>query len=206
MNFPPISYFFNLEDFEHKKIFEDLTYPWEALTRLEKYINSCQKNKKGKDIFIGKKTVIDKSARLKGPIIIGKNCQLGFQTHIRGPVIIGDSVRIGNTEVKRSILLNNVRADHFNYIGDSILGNNVSFGAGAKLANFRFDHKKIKIKYQKKKIFSHLKKLGSIIGDNSLLGCNSVLNPGVILGKNCLVYPLVNIKSNFYSSKSIIKR
>ncbi|GAG08506.1 unnamed protein product, partial [marine sediment metagenome] len=89
--------------------------------------------------------------------------------------------------------------------GDSILGNNVSFGAGAKLANLRFDHKEIKIKYQKKMIFSHLKRLGSIVGDNGRLGCNSVMNPGTVLGKKCFVYPLAYVKSSFYSSNSIIK-
>lgn len=206
MNFPSIDYFFNLDGFEHKEIFIGVKYPWEALQKLNGYSKNYLRERKKRDFYAGKGAVIDKTAKLEGPIVIGKNCRIGYQAYLRGPVIIGNGCFIGRTEIKNSIIFSDVRATHFNYLGDSVIGNRVNFGAGSKIANLRFDRKKIEIRYKRKKLFTSLEKFGAIIGDNSQLGCNSVLNPGVILGRNCLVYPLANIKSNFYSSESIIKR
>ena len=96
-------------------------------------------------------------------------------------------------------------AKHFNYISDSLIGNKVNFGGGSKIANFRFDKKEIKIKDKEKLISTGFRKFGAIIGDNSQLGINCCLNPGTVLGKSCLVYPLYNPKPGFYSSNSILK-
>jgi len=206
MKLPSISYFFNLAEFEHKEIFKNLKYPWEALTSLDDYLKSwLKKNNKG-NIFIGEKTIIDKTARIEGPVIIGNNCKIGFQTHLRGPVIIGNKSVINKSEIKHSIVLNGVQAAHFNYIGNSIIGNNVNLGGGVKLANLRFDQQTPRIRHKKGKIDTKLKKFGAIIGDKSQLGCNSVLNPGTLLGKECLVYPLASVKPGLYQNKSAIKQ
>ncbi len=205
MNFPLIDQFFNLKDFRHQSLFKKIKYPWEILKRLDQYVSEFLKEKKKKDVFIGQGVKIDESARIKGPVLIGKNTVIGFGALLRGPLIIGDNCIIGRSEIKHSILLNQVFAEHFNYIGDSIIGNKVNFGAGTKVANLRFDWQNIKIDYQEKKIDTSLQKLGAIIADGCQLGCNSVLNPGTILGKKCSVYPLVSVKAGVYKDNSIIK-
>jgi NDP-sugar pyrophosphorylase family protein len=206
MSFPSINYFFNLKTFDHQSLFKNVAYPWDALKKLDDYVlDYLLKQKNKKDIFLGEGSQVDKTARIKGPVIIGKNTTIGFGALLRGPLIIGDNCLIGRSEIKHSVLLNQIFAKHFNYIGDSLIGNKVNFGAGSKLANLRFDWQNIKINYQGKIIETNLQKLGSIIGDESQMCCNSVLNPGTILGKKSLVYPLTNVKPGFYKTASVIK-
>lgn len=212
--------FFNLSGFVYKKVFLLDKSVWQTLISLENFLQEFFKKfkgrkvkgeveksavLKGKQIFIDRGTVVESGSMIKGPAIIGKNCQIRHGAYIRGGVLIGDGSVIGNsTEVKNSILLNKVQAAHLNYIGESILGNNVNLGGGVKLANFRLDGKKIKINYQGRKIVTGLKKLGSVLGDKVSLGCNAVCNPGTILGKNSKVYPLVSIR-DYHQSGSIIR-
>ncbi|MBI2622689.1 MAG: hypothetical protein HYW64_01170, partial [Candidatus Levybacteria bacterium] len=149
----------------------------------------------GKNIFIGKDTLVEDYAVIKGPAIIGKNCFIGHASYLRGGCILGDNVHIGHgAEIKNSILLNNAIAAHLNYIGDSIIGSNVNISGGAMLANFRFDKKSVTIKTENKRIDTGLSKFGAILGDNSTIGVNAVLNPGTLLGKNTIVYPLTSVK------------
>ena len=156
-------------------------------------------------IAIGAGSVVEPGAYIKGPCIIGKNCQIRHGAYLRGNTIIGDNSIIGHdTEVKNSILLSHVEAAHFAYIGDSILGNYCWLGAGVKIANVRFDKAPITINYNGKNYPSERKKLGAIIGDGSKIGCNSVLNPGTLLGQEVTVFP-GSIISGFTESKCFLK-
>lgn len=187
-NFSP-SIFLELEGFEYKEIFE-VENIWEALSKISLYI----KNNSSREITIGEGTLVEEGAFIKGPAIIGKNCLIRHGAYIRENVIIGDNALIGHSvEIKNSIVLNKSNIAHFNYIGDSVIGNDVNFAGGAMTANFRLDGDKIKIKHDEEIFETNLNKLGAIIGDGSKIGVNSVLNPGTILAKNTKVFPLINV-------------
>ena len=159
-------------------------------------------------------TILEPSAIIKGPAIIGKNNDVRQGSYIRGNVVIGDSCVVGHcTEIKNSILMNHVEAGHFNYIGDSILGSYVNMGAGSRLANVQFRGlqektenfiEDIKIPMEGKLILTGLPKLGSIIGDNVEVGCNAVLCPGALIGKNNWIHPNCTVPKGFYSPGNFI--
>lgn len=193
---------FDLTDFSHRELFAGCKYPWEALDQLEGYFSKgkieCEIPKgvtlvNKELISIGQGTVIEPGAYIAGPCIIGKNCEIRHSAYLRGFVVMGDGCVIGS-EIKSSILLNGVHAAHYNYVGDSILGNRVNLGAGVKLANLRLDKKQIAIEG----IPTQRKKLGAIIGDDSQLGCNSVCNPGTVLKKKFLCRPsaVISVTNN----------
>lgn len=157
-------------------------------------------------ISIGKGTLIEPGAFIKGPCVIGKNCVIRHGAYIRGGVLTGDDCVIGHaTEVKHSILFHGVKAAHFAYIGDSVLGSNVNLGAGVKCANYRLDKENIIIKNKDQKIRTDLKKLGCILGDNVQVGCNTVLSPGTLIGKNSQCYPSIHICGVFEKESKIKK-
>lgn len=157
-------------------------------------------------ISIGQGTVIEPGALIKGPTIIGKNTEVRQGAYIRGGCIVGDRCVVGHTtEMKTSVMLNDAKAGHFAYIGDSILGNNVNLGAGTKLANLKLIDSNISIKINGMIHDTGIRKFGAIMGDRVETGCNSVTNPGTILGKASMVYPCVSVKSGYYSSGSSIK-
>ncbi|MFT4551449.1 MAG: NDP-sugar pyrophosphorylase family protein [Chlamydiales bacterium] len=196
------SYFFDLNEFQHAKIFENCTYPWEALSNISTYLEAYDLGNIEVDIpegvhlvnpeliSIGKGTVIEPTAYIKGPCIIGKNSSIRHGAYIRGNVVTGDQCVIGHaTEVKNAIFLNKAQAAHFAYVGDCILGNQVNLGAGTKCANLKLDNQSIVVQFQGKKISTGLRKFAAILGDNVQLGCNSVTNPGTLLGKRVLCYP-----------------
>lgn len=196
---------FELKNYNHSKLFEGCTYAWEALGRLEGYFSSF----KGEiateipdgaviihpeKVFIGRGTIVEPGAFIRGPCIIGENCEVRHGAYLRGFVVAGDRCILGNsTEIKGSILLDDVCAAHFNYVGDSILGNRVNLGAGVKLANLRLDNHPICICDNGEKIVTNLKKLGAIIGDGAQLGCNAVANPGTVIGKGACCHPCITI-------------
>lgn len=181
--------FFDLSSFEHKEIF-DSENAWEVLLKISGYIKNFSKE----SVFVGENTTIEEGALIKGPAIIGKNCLIAHGAYIRENVIIGNNVKIGHSvELKNSIILNNSNIAHLNYVGDSVIGNNVNFSGGAITANFRLDGQNIKIKHENQKIETGLAKFGAIIGDSSRIGVNSVLNPGTILSKNSKIYPLTSV-------------
>lgn len=200
-------HFFSLEAFEHKALFELEEPVWKALEKLGSYL---EKKALGKIevtvpptaylihpelITIGKGCVIEPGAYIQGPVILGPKTVVRHGAYIRGHVITGEGCIIGHaTEVKHSIFLNHTSAAHFNYVGDSILGNEVNLGAGVKLANFRLDHAPVTLMYQGKKVATHLKKFGAIIGDHTQIGCNAVTSPGTLIGPKSFCYPCMNIK------------
>ena len=208
--------FFDLEMVSFKDLFE-VNKVYQVLgTTLKKYILKNLKQeingtvKRGafladKMIFIGKGTVVEPGAYIKGPTIIGENCEIRQGAYIRGNVIVGDNCVVGHaTEIKGSIMLNGAKAGHFNYIGDSILGNHVNLGAGTKLANLKIFNDEISVTAEGYSYATGLRKLGAIMGDNVETGCNSVTAPGTIIGKNSRIYSNISV-SGFIRENHIVK-
>jgi acetyltransferase-like isoleucine patch superfamily enzyme len=157
------------------------------------------------NIYIGEGTVVEPGALIKGPSIIGNHTEVRQGAYLRGNCLVGDRCVVGHTtEVKHSIMLDDAKAGHFAYIGDSILGNHVNLGAGTKLANLKIVDFDMKIRVEGKVYETGLRKLGAILGDHTETGCNSVTSPGTLLGKGSLVYPCVNIPGGFYPERSIV--
>lgn len=209
--------FFNLAEVPFQDLFDAAGYVWESLNKRDEYIRDNLKpniDAAGRenvriegDVYIGEGTVIEPGAYIKGPTIIGKDCQIRHGAYIRGNVIIGNHCVIGHTtEVIRSILLNHVRADHFAYIGDSILGNNCHLGAGVILANvkMRMDSSSVKIRINEDSHDTGMRKLGGILGDGTEIGCNSVANPGTLLEREVTAYP-GTILRGYYPSGTVVK-
>jgi NDP-sugar pyrophosphorylase family protein len=145
-------------------------------------------------ISIGEGTVIEPGSMIQGPCIIGDRCTIAHGAYIRKHVITGHGCVIGHSaEIKHSILLNKASVTHFSYVGDSIIGNRANLGAGVKCANLRLDRAEITVRFENTHLKSGLKKFGAIIGDDVQIGCNSVLNPGTIIGKGTICHPLINI-------------
>lgn len=149
---------------------------------------------------------IGPGAVIEGPVYIGKDVEIRAGAYIRGGVWIGDDCVVGaSTEIKRAILLPHAKAPHLNYVGDSILGSNVNLGAGTILSNFRHDGREIRIPYEDRVIASGRRKLSSVLGDGVLTGCNCVLHPGVVVGRETQIYPGVQLRAGVYPEKSIVK-
>ena len=208
------SVFFDLSSFKHAFLFHEIKFVWEALSQIDVYLKTQDLGivdcKIPEGVFlvdphlisIGKGSVIEPGAYIKGPCIIGENCSIRQGAYIRGGVITGNECVIGHvTEIKNSILLNGAKAAHFAYVGDSILGNLVNLGAGTVCANLRFDKKNISVHYLTQKIDTKRHKLGAILGDGAQTGCNSVTNPGTLFGKNTYCNPTANV-GGFISEKT----
>ncbi|MCI5073361.1 hypothetical protein MRY82_10560 [bacterium] len=150
--------------------------------------------------------LIEAGAYVAGPSVLGPKTTVRHAAYVRGGVITGEGCVIGHsTEVKSSIFANDAKAAHFAYVGDSVLGHAVNLGAGTKLSNLKIIAGNIKLKFEDKTVDTGLRKFGAILGDTSQTGCNTVLNPGVVLGKQSLVYPCVAVKKGLYKAKSFIK-
>lgn len=148
-----------------------------------------------KGIWIHKNACVAKSAQICPPCIIDEGTQVRHCAFIRGSVIIGKNCVIGNsTEIKNSIIFDNVQVPHYNYIGDSILGYKAHLGAGAVTSNVKSDKSEVYFTYEGEVIKTEMKKFGAIVGDECEIGCGSVLNPGTIIGRNTTVYPLTSIR------------
>lgn len=212
-----VEYFFDLIDFEHKDIFEGVSFVWEVLPRIKEFLKEYSLGRIEVDIpdknflenpeliTIGEGSVVEPGAYIKGPCVIGKNCQVRNGAYIRGDVIVGDSCVVGHTtEVKNAIFLNGAQAGHFAYVGDSILGAKVNLGAGTKCANLKLDRRNINLSCNGQTFKTGLRKFGAIMGDGVQLGCNTVTNPGTVLGKRVLGLPCV-VLSGFKSSRTICR-
>ena len=183
-----------------KDAFDKSTYPWEILPQikdiikelLEKGIPGYHLLKEG--VLVGENVTIAETATIVAPAIIGKNTEIRPGAYIRGNVIVGDNCVLGNSsEFKNCILLYHAQAPHYNYVGDSILGNYAHMGAGSICSNLKSDGKNIVI-HGDKDIETGLRKIGGILGDHADIGCGSVLNPGTVIGKNTQVYPLQSVR------------
>lgn len=159
----------------------------------------------GDRIAIGRGTRIHPGVVIEGPAFIGEDVEIRPGAYIRGGVWIGDGAIVGaNTEVKFAILLPGARAPHLNYVGDSILGSGVNLGAGTILSNFRHDGREIRIATDDGPIASGRRKLGAVLGDDVLTGCNAVLHPGVVVGRGTQIYPGVQLRSGIYAAESLV--
>jgi NDP-sugar pyrophosphorylase family protein len=163
-------------------------------------------------IFIGSGTRLEPSAIIKGSTVIGENCDIRQGAYVRGNVFAGEGCVIGHaTEVKNSILMDRSEAGHFNYIGDSILGSHVNMGAGSKLANLQFRSREEKqegfihpIQILSADLETGMEKLGAVVGDHAEIGCNAVLCPGTLLGKDTWVYPNLIVPKGYYRPNTVL--
>jgi bifunctional N-acetylglucosamine-1-phosphate-uridyltransferase/glucosamine-1-phosphate-acetyltransferase GlmU-like protein len=160
----------------------------------------------GDHIRIGKGVLIEPGAFIKSPTIIGDQTEVRHDAYIRGNCLIGKNCVVGHvTEVKHSIFLDGAKAGHFAYLGDSILGNQVNLGAGTKLANLRFIKGDVGIVTSGGQVKTGLRKLGAILGDHVQTGCNTVTNPGTLLGKKSMVIPNTTVPSGYHRESSLIR-
>ena len=210
------SYYFSFQNFLMGPLFRNVTSVWEVLENLPVYLKSQNLGKieisipngvylENPDLIsIGKGTIIEPGVYIKGPAVIGENCEIRHGAYLRENVLLGDGAVVGHdSEIKNSILFPRAHAAHFNYVGDSILGSDTNLGAGVKCANFRLDHKEIFVEIDGIKINTKRKKLGLILGDHSQVGCNSVTNPGTLIGKKVFCYPCVNLGGSILSDSKI---
>ncbi|MCB1106815.1 MAG: UDP-N-acetylglucosamine diphosphorylase [Chlamydiia bacterium] len=215
VSFP--EYFFDLQNFPHKEFFLLEEPVWETLKHLKESLEkSCLGeimcdipngvtlvNKES--ITIGKGTRIEPGAYIEGPCLIGENCEIRHGAYLRPFVLMGNHCVVGHSsEVKHAIFLNGAQAPHFNYVGDSILGNHVNLGAGVICANFRLDHGEVCVDVEGDRLKTGMRKFGAILGDGSQIGCNSVLNPGVLLKKRTFSRACSSIqKSNIRKNRNV---
>ncbi len=200
--------FFDLSNFKWRGVFENCENAWEALQELDQWLIDYFWKKIGvnagldEDFLCKEEDVIFKAGVFyKGRILIGKGSEIRSGAYLLGPLIIGENCVI-RSEVENSILLNNVNADHPGYIGNSIVGNDVHLGAGVVLANSNFKNLPVRVGEDN----ARLEKLGAIIGDGSQIGCNAVLNPGVVIGKNSFVYPNDVLSAGLHSEENLLRR
>lgn len=180
----------------------EFEYPWEALGGIKELIIELgerlpkdQYEEISKQVWVHKSVEIFPTAYIGAPCIIGKNTQVRQCAFIRSSALIGENCVIGNsTEVKNAIIFDNVQVPHFNYVGDSILGYKSHLGAGAVTSNVKSDRSLVKVRDGKEVIETGLKKFGAMVGDNVEVGCNSVLNPGTVIGRNTNIYPLSSVR------------
>jgi NDP-sugar pyrophosphorylase family protein len=194
---------FDLAQTEHAVIFEGCEYAWEALGKIRDYLqarvraelrNKCIGTAWiGTQVFIGEGTVVEDGAMIKGPALIGRNCQVRHNAYIREGVIVGDHCVIGNScELKNALIFNDCQVAHFNYVGDSILGHGAHLGAGVVLSNYKMLKGNVTVEIEGKPFDTGLRKFGALLGDHADIGCNSVLNPGSIIGRGSIIYPCTN--------------
>ena len=190
----------DLYDLEHTAAAEYLkqfTYPWEALAGLSDFILELGKTLPedeytliNENVWAAKDVVVFPTAYIKGPCIIGPGTEIRQCAFIRGSALIGSNCVVGNsTELKNVILFDNVQVPHYNYVGDSILGYKAHMGAGSITSNVKSDKKLVAVRCGDERIETGRKKVGAMLGDRVEIGCNSVLNPGTVIGRDSNVYP-----------------
>lgn len=197
-----ISKMYNLEETIAKDLFEGLTYPWEALPKISEFIvklgeslDSSVYEKRGENIWVAKNAKVAPTAFLSEPLIIDEEAEIRHCAFVRGNAIVGKGCVVGNsTELKNVVLFNSVQVPHYNYVGDSILGYKSHMGAGSITSNVKSDKTLVVVKNGKEEIKTGLKKFGAMLGDYVEVGCNSVLNPGSVIGSHTNIYPLSMVR------------
>lgn len=203
---------YDLTETAAKPLLESVTYPWEALPKIKDFIielgNSLdpeEYEKRGENIWIHKSATVFDSAYIAGPCIIGKDTEVRQCAFIRGSALVGDNCVVGNsTELKNVIIFNNVQVPHYNYVGDSILGFHSHMGAGSITSNVKSDKTLVHVKGTDFNIATGMKKFGAMLGNYVEVGCNSVLNPGTVIGAHSNIYPLSRVRG-YVPSNSIYK-
>lgn len=201
-------------------LLESVEYPWEALKEISDFIRKTGPaldpaiyEKRGEDIWVAKSAKVAPTAFLNGPLIIDEEAEIRHCAFIRGSAIVGKSSVVGNsTELKNVILFNNVQVPHYNYVGDSVLGYKSHMGAGSITSNVKSDKTLVVVKDNESRIEAGLKKFGAMLGDYVEVGCNSVLNPGTVVGRHTHIYPLSMVRgvvteNSIYKNKNeVVKK
>lgn len=211
---------YDLKETIAEEIFQGKTYPWEVLPligtfikKLGKTLSSEEYDRIGENIWVAKSASIAPTVAINGPCIIGKNAEIRQCAFIRGNAIVGEGAVVGNsTELKNVILFNKVQVPHYNYVGDSVLGYKAHMGAGSITSNVKSDKKLVVIHGEDFELETGMKKFGAMLGDGVEVGCNSVLNPGTVVGRNSNIYPLSSVRgvvpadSIYKSRQEIVKK
>lgn len=179
------------------ELFEGVTYPWEVLPKIHDFILELGRKlpkdiyeEKGENIWIAKNASVAPTACLNGPLIVDEKAEIRHCAFVRGNAIVGKGAVVGNsTELKNVVLFNKVQVPHYNYVGDSVLGYKSHMGAGSITSNVKSDKTLVTVKGKDVCIETGLKKMGAMLGDFVEVGCNSVLNPGTVIGRHTNVYP-----------------
>lgn len=203
----------NLKETIAVNIFNGLIYPWEALALIKDFIkvlgptlNQDDYIKMGDYIWVSTTAKVAPTASISGPTIIDHHAEIRHGAFIRGSVIVGENAVVGNSsELKNVLLFNNVQVPHFNYVGDSILGYKSHMGAGSITSNMKSDKSNISVIIKDERIETGLRKFGAILGDHVEVGCNAVLNPGSVIGREANIYPLSMVRG-FIPQNSIYKK
>ncbi|MBE5900968.1 MAG: UDP-N-acetylglucosamine pyrophosphorylase [Lachnospiraceae bacterium] len=197
-----IANMYSLEESLAGVYLEKLTYPWEALPLIKEWIleigaslDTSVYEEVREHVWIAKSAKVYETATILAPAIIGEATEVRPGAFIRGNAIVGNNCVVGNsTELKNVILFNNVQVPHYNYVGDSVLGFKSHMGAGSITSNVKSDKTLVVVKDGKEQIETGLKKFGAMLSDHVEVGCNSVLNPGTVIGKNTNIYPLSPVR------------
>lgn len=203
----------DLEQTIAREFFDGLKYPWEVFDGLDDKIIALGKTLAedkfdylGDNIWVAKSAKVAKTAFLNGPLIIDEGAEIRHCAFIRGAAVVGKECVVGNsTELKSSILFNNVQTPHYNYVGNSVLSYKSHMGAGSITSNLKSDKTLVTINTGDEKVETGLKKLGAILGSYVEVGCNSVLNPGTVIGSHTNVYPLSMVRG-YVPANSIYKK
>ena len=212
MNQMQIQNLYNLNETISAPLFSGVVYPWELLPKIGAYIMELGASlpqekfeKRGENIWIAKSAVVAPTACINGHCIIDEEAEIRHCAFIRGNAIVGKGAVVGNsTELKNVILFNKVQVPHYNYVGDSILGYKSHMGAGSITSNVKSDKTLVVVKAKADSIETGLKKMGAMLGDCVEVGCNSVLNPGTVIGRNATIYPTSSVRG-FIEENSIYK-
>lgn len=204
---------YDLEQTIASDLFHGLTYPWEALPKIHDFIVALGNTlpaerfeKRGEDIWVARSAVVAPTACLNGPLIVDEEAEIRHCAFIRGNAIVGKGAVVGNsTELKNVVLFNKVQVPHYNYVGDSILGYRSHMGAGSITSNVKSDKTLVTVKGEGIHLETGMKKMGAMLGDFVEIGCNSVLNPGTVIGRNSNIYPTSMVRG-VIPSDSIYKK
>ena len=202
------------------ELFDGIEYPWQALDLISDYIKKLgptlpkdEYDEIAPEVWVAKDATVFPSAYIKGPCIIDHGTEVRQCAFIRGSAIVGKNAVVGNsTELKNVVLFDNVQVPHYNYVGDSILGFKAHMGAGSITSNVKSDKTLVVVKNGDEHIETKRKKFGAILGDNVEVGCNSVLNPGSVIGRGASIYPLSCVRGVvpaghiYKSADNIVKR
>ena len=209
-----ISNLYNLEETIAGKLFEGAEYPWEVLPKISAFIvelgntlSSEDYEKRGENVWVAKSAKVAPTAYINGPAIIGKDAEIRHCAFIRGKAIVEERAVVGNsTELQNVVLFKKVQVPHYNYVGDSILGYRAHMGAGSITSNVKSDKTLVVVKDTEEQIATGLKKFGAMLGDCVEVGCNSVLNPGTVVGRNSQIYPTSCVRGVIHENSIYKKR
>ena len=212
MNELKTKHLFDLSHTLAAELFLTCEYPWETLSKISEYIIALGKtwpadrsDQPSENVWIAKSTTVSPSASIGAPCIIDEGAEIRQSAFIRGAALVGAGAVVGNScELKNCILFDGAQVPHFNYVGDSILGYKAHMGAGSITSNVKSDKTNVTLRIGNKRLETGMRKFGAILGDYVEIGCNCVLNPGTVIGRNSSVYPLTGVRG-FVPAEHIVK-